>query len=398
MPHCAHRFFLPCKINLCVCAACLCHPERAGGCSSGAVAFRFINAAFILFSRAKMEVVQKERWYFMALVLFPFLQGACADTAPPEIETVTIHLQEGMILDCLCPWDGNLTMVSWTKDPDTNSIAVFHPDYGVATTYHYRERIEFLRSTPMDGSITMKNVTHQDIGLYHCSVQTFPQGPWIRNIQVEDLDGPPVEDNEDNGEVMEAGAHMTAETSGNLSVECNQQRNGTIVHQAMVEHMAFGQPWVIIGICKRVEGGVLSEDYSERGQVTCQQNLDVSLQLTAVAQEDGGLYRCSFSTDTGLQTNTVMVTVLPSGRRADEKKAEISCTRPTHIFGGGGGRGSFADKSIKMWTTWNDRVIFPHPSSTLSLLKCTMAHSVTTKKDERDYCYMREHSSLLPLS
>ncbi|XP_037135327.1 CD226 antigen isoform X1 [Syngnathus acus] len=260
-----------------------------------------------------MEVVQKERWYFMALVLFPFLQGACADTAPPEIETVTIHLQEGMILDCLCPWVGNLTMVSWTKDPDTNSIAVFHPDYGVATTYHYRERIEFLRSTPMDGSITMKNVTHQDIGLYHCSVQTFPQGPWIRNIQVEDLDGPPVEDNEDNAEVMEAGAHMTAETSGNLSVECNQQRNGTIVHQAMVEHMAFGQPWVIIGICKRVEGGVLSEDYSERGQVTCQQNLDVSLQLTAVAQEDGGLYRCSFSTDTGLQTNTVMVTVLPSG-------------------------------------------------------------------------------------
>nr|XP_061809811.1 CD226 antigen-like [Nerophis lumbriciformis] len=255
-----------------------------------------------------MEVVQKERWYFMVLVFLPFLKGICADTVP-EIETVTIHLQEGMVLDCLCPWDGNLTMVSWTKDPDTNSIAVFHPEFGVATTYHYRERIEFLRTTPMDGSISMKNVTHQDIGVYHCSVQTFPQGPWIRNIQVEDLDEPPEEDKEDSVEAMEVDTYMTAEPSGNLTVECKHDRNDTTVHQAVVEHMAPGQAWVIIGICKRVEGGVLIEDYSDRGQVNCQENLDVSLELSPVTQEDGGVYRCSYSTDAGLQTNTVLVTV-----------------------------------------------------------------------------------------
>ncbi|XP_077410092.1 CD226 antigen [Vanacampus margaritifer] len=294
------------------CVLCLCGLRASRKLQLGCRSTRLINAAFILLRRAKMEVVQKERWYFVALVLLTFLQGACSDTAP-EIETITIHLQEGMILDCLCPWDGNLTMVSWTKDPDTNSIAVFHPEYGVATTYHYRERIEFLRSTPMDGSISMKNVTHQDIGVYHCSVQTFPQGPWIRNIQVEDLDEPPEDDKEDNAEVMEADAHVTAEPSGNLTVECNHQRNGTAVHQAVVEHMPFGQAWVIIGICKLVEGGVLIEDYSERGQLSCEQNLDVSLQLGPVAREDGGMYRCSFSTDAGLQTNTVMVTVSPSG-------------------------------------------------------------------------------------
>lgn len=92
-----------------------------------------------------------------------------------------------MVLDCLCPWDGNLTMVSWTREPDKLSVAVFHPEYGVATSHHYRERIEFLRTTPMDGSVSMRNVTHQDIGLYRCSVQTFPQGPWTRDIHVEDL-------------------------------------------------------------------------------------------------------------------------------------------------------------------------------------------------------------------
>ena len=114
-------------------------------------------------------------------------KNALYPVAVQEMETTTVRLEEGMVLDCLCPWGGNLSMVSWTKVPDKDPVAVFHPEYGVAFSHHYRERIEFLRSTPMDGSISMRNVTHQDIGVYHCSVQTFPQGPWTRNIQVEDL-------------------------------------------------------------------------------------------------------------------------------------------------------------------------------------------------------------------
>nr|XP_057915397.1 CD226 antigen [Doryrhamphus excisus] len=256
-----------------------------------------------------MDAVQKERWYFMALLLLLSLQGG---VGVQNKETVTVHLQEGMLLDCSCPWDGNLTMVSWTKDPDSNSIAVFHPEYGVATTYHYRNRIEFLRTTPMDGSITLRNVTHQDIGVYRCSVQTFPQGTWARIIQVEDLDEPPSEEEDASAALVDADAHLTADPGSNVTVGCGHGHNGTVL-QAVVEHMAPGRPWVIIGICKRVEGGTLSEDYSERGQIGCEDGLDVSLHLSAVAPEDGGLYRCSFSTDAGLRTSTVMVTVPPAG-------------------------------------------------------------------------------------
>lgn len=103
------------------------------------------------------------------------------------METAPVRLEEGMVLNCLCPWDGSLSMVSWNKVPDKDPIAILHPEYGVTFAHQYRERIDFLRTTPMDGSISMTNVTHQDIGVYHCSVQTFPQGPWTRNIQVEDL-------------------------------------------------------------------------------------------------------------------------------------------------------------------------------------------------------------------
>lgn len=89
-----------------------------------------------------------------------------------------------MILDCLCPWDGNLSMVSWTKVPDRNPIAVFHPRFGANLAVGYNDRLEFLKRTSMDGSISFTNVTEEDAGLYHCSMQTFPLGTWTRDVQV----------------------------------------------------------------------------------------------------------------------------------------------------------------------------------------------------------------------
>ena len=58
-----------------------------------------------------------------------------------------VGLEEGMLLDCLCPWNGTLSMVSWTKSPDrTTPIAVFHPHFGKTFSWRYRQRVEFPRS------------------------------------------------------------------------------------------------------------------------------------------------------------------------------------------------------------------------------------------------------------
>uniref|UniRef100_A0A3B5LMT6 CD226 molecule n=1 Tax=Xiphophorus couchianus TaxID=32473 RepID=A0A3B5LMT6_9TELE len=231
-----------------------------------------------------MEAVQKDYWYFMVLLFLPFLKVAVQQT---DVETV--RLEEGMVLACVCPWDGQLSMVSWTKAPDKNPIAVFSPEYGVSVHYTYRERIEFLRAMPMDGSIALKNVTHQDIGLYHCSVQTFPQGPWTKDFQK-----------------ITTAQKVVAKESSNLTISCKHPHNGTI-YQVILEKMLHGHPWVIIGICKKVEGGLVGEDYSERGRVNCADNLDLSLHLTDVASGDDGLYRCTFNTDVGVQTTVVLL-------------------------------------------------------------------------------------------
>ncbi|XP_037311808.2 CD226 antigen isoform X2 [Pungitius pungitius] len=290
-------------------------PESEQEVQLGCISTRLINAAFILPRWGKMEAVQKDHWYFVVLVFLPFLDGAAQQMKVP-----TVHLKEGMVLDCLCPWGGNLSMVSWTKVPEKHPVAVFHPEYGVTFSYQYRERVEFLRETPMDGSISMKNVTHQDIGVYHCSVQTFPQGPWTKNIQVDDLDEPPDEDDvpatpgpaTPGPEAIEADAELVAETDDNATIRCDREDNST-ASQVFLEKMPHGQAWGIIGVCKKVDGGLLSEDYSDRGTVSCADNLDVSLHLTGVTREDGAFYRCNFSTEGGWRTTTVLLTVSPPG-------------------------------------------------------------------------------------
>ncbi|XP_056155071.1 CD226 antigen isoform X2 [Lampris incognitus] len=219
-----------------------------------------------------------------------------------------------MVLECLCPWEGNLSMVSWTKVPDKDPLAVLHPEYGVAFSHHYRERIEFLRNTPMDGSIVMRNITHQDIGLYHCSVQTFPQGSWTRDVQVEDTDEPPEDQSVETPTLapIEADTEVVAELNENLTIICNHEHKGT-VYKVTVEKSTRGQPWEIVGSCLAVNGGMSGEEYTKRVRVSCQDSLGVSLQLVEVAEEDEGLYRCGFSTDTGVQTTTVLLTVPRSG-------------------------------------------------------------------------------------
>lgn len=128
-------------------------------------------------------------------------------------------------------------------------------------------------------------------------------------------DEPPEEDNgtePPTPEPITPDTEVVAEEDNNLTISCNHEHNGT-VYQVILEKMPHGHPWGIIGVCKKVEGGLLAEDYSDRGRVSCTDSLDVSLHLTGVVQQDGGFYRCTFSTDAGVQTTTVLLTVPPPG-------------------------------------------------------------------------------------
>lgn len=129
-------------------------------------------------------------------------------------------------------------------------------------------------------------------------------------------DEPPGEDDSTEPpttQMITADSELIAEQDSNLTINCNHEHNGT-VYQVTLEKMPHMQPWVIIGICEKALDQV-PKDYNDRGRVSCTDTLHVSLHLTGVVEEDGGFYRCTFNTDAGLQTTTVLVSVLPPGTK-----------------------------------------------------------------------------------
>uniref|UniRef100_A0A8C6UDP2 CD226 molecule n=1 Tax=Neogobius melanostomus TaxID=47308 RepID=A0A8C6UDP2_9GOBI len=261
-----------------------------------------------------MGAVKKDHWYFVVLLFLPIVK----ETVSLKEHVAISALEEGMVLDCVCPWNGSLSLVSWTKAPDKEPIAVLHPELGTSFPHQYRERVEFLRRSALDGSIALRNVTHQDIGLYHCSVQTFPRahGPpasrwrtWVRptlcgHLFIEIILIICVHTRGQSG--------VAAVLNENLTLSCTGLPNVT-VYQVIMERLESGRSWAIIGVCKSLDAALLSEDYSERGTFSCDHSLDVTLQLVQVQQEDSGFYRCTFHTETGIHSTTMTLSVSEPG-------------------------------------------------------------------------------------
>ncbi|XP_063062762.1 CD226 antigen isoform X2 [Engraulis encrasicolus] len=233
-----------------------------------------------------MEAVQKDNWYSLALLTFLiFLKASLQDRG----ETVT--LADGMVLDCMCPWNGNLSMVSWTKVPDKTALAIFHPSYGTTFGDGYDERLMFLRKSTMDGSISFGNVTEQDAGLYRCSMQTFPLGTWTRDVRViKESHSPYVELDFSEGE--------------NLTIVC-PHHNYSVMHALIKKDENE-----TVGRCTMQAGALVAEDLHEGIQMNCADPiLGVTFDLNNVAESDQGLYQCLLTTEDGVEITNYLLTV-----------------------------------------------------------------------------------------
>ncbi|KAG7267021.1 hypothetical protein CRUP_032117 [Coryphaenoides rupestris] len=245
--------------------------------------------------------------------------------------------REGMVLECRCPWDGNLSLVSWTKSPNATKVAVLHPVHGESFAWRYQQRVEFPRATPMDGSMVLRNVTHQDLGLYHCSITTFPRGSWSRDVRVEDQDEPPEDDDDDNnnkGDAIlipapgqEAHIHVDAISGEAIVFPCNHDdddndddetstKTTTPVWQKVVaEWYLQGDTWSTVASRTAAEEEEVDEEEEDR--ISCTQRLSVcTVRLHAVTPKDAGFYRCRFIGDAGegqRSSRTVRLTVHEPG-------------------------------------------------------------------------------------
>jgi len=98
----------------------------------------------------------------------------------------TVKLTEKVKLESTYPKKAVIIQTSWTKLIVTHQeyIAVLHPIYGIHIVNKYNVRIYFENASREDKSLSFIKSTLEDIGLYLCSIVTYPDGIWEKVIEI----------------------------------------------------------------------------------------------------------------------------------------------------------------------------------------------------------------------
>lgn len=98
----------------------------------------------------------------------------------------TVKLSEKMKLECIYPKKAVIIQTSWMKHNVIykENIAVLHANYGIHIEDKYKGRIYFGNASREDKSLSFIKSTLEDVGLYFCSIATYPDGTWEKVIEV----------------------------------------------------------------------------------------------------------------------------------------------------------------------------------------------------------------------
>lgn len=115
---------------------------------------------------------------------------------------------------------------------------------------------------------------------------------------------------------IQPDTELVAAENDNLTIKCDHIQNGEVYHVSVEKLDPDDGSHTIIATCRMRDDDLELIEYSSRGTLNCSDAMEVSLHLTNIIEEDGGLYRCNFTTDDGVQSTTVLLTTLPAhGRR-----------------------------------------------------------------------------------
>uniref|UniRef100_A0A8D0FNX5 CD226 molecule n=1 Tax=Strix occidentalis caurina TaxID=311401 RepID=A0A8D0FNX5_STROC len=151
----------------------------------------------------------------------------------------TVKLTEKVKLECIYPKKAVIMQTSWMKLNVTHkeNIAVLHPIYGVHIEDKYNGRIYFENASREDKSLSFTKSTLEDVGLYFCSIVTYPDGIWEKVIEIIQTDA------------FEVSAKQThpvfAKPGRNVALTC-PHKTGDSVQQVMWERIKADQVDTIV--------------------------------------------------------------------------------------------------------------------------------------------------------
>ncbi|XP_075777156.1 CD226 antigen isoform X2 [Pelodiscus sinensis] len=203
-----------------------------------------------------------------------------------------------MNLECIYPKTANITQMSWVKSiaTDKETIAVFHPRYGVYIQDQYKDRVRFINASSKGKSLNFIKTTEADMGFYFCSI-TFADGIWEKVIQVIPSDSfkvPPVP----------PANHVITEPGENVTLRC-PFRVGGLVQQVTWERIKVDRRDTVV-LCNLSEGKTYGSDYQEHAIIDCAPQKSSILVLQNVSAYDSGIYRCHYSLTNGANKTHVM--------------------------------------------------------------------------------------------
>lgn len=98
--------------------------------------------------------------------------------------------------------------------------------------------------------------------------------------------------------------------SENVTLSCS---HGGVVYEVSMERMeGSDRESRVLAECRKNSDGVELIKDLYRGNTNCSDDMELELHLYNVSQDDGGIYRCNFSTDAGFSTSLILLTVFHS--------------------------------------------------------------------------------------
>ncbi|NXH17636.1 CD226 protein, partial [Bucco capensis] len=208
----------------------------------------------------------------------------CGTIVEGKFVDSTVKLTEKVKLECIYPKRAVIIQTSWMKLNVTHkeSIAVLHPVYGVHIKDTYNGRIYFQNASREDMSLSFINSTLKDVGLYFCSIVTYPDGIWEKVIEIIQPDAFEESEEQDNPVFTKPGE--------NVAFTC-PYKTGDSVQQVLWERIKADQIDTI-ALCHSSGEQRLGSDFKGRTLVDCSPQADSRIVLQNITASDFATYRC----------------------------------------------------------------------------------------------------------
>ncbi|NXD84647.1 CD226 protein, partial [Halcyon senegalensis] len=204
----------------------------------------------------------------------------------------TVKLTEKVKLECIYPKKALIIQTSWMKLNATykENIAVMNPIYGVHIEDKYNGRIYFKNASREDQSLSFIKTTSEDVGLYVCSIVTYPDGKWEKVIEIINpvvflcfsTDAFEVSEEQNNP--------MFARPGGNVAFTC-PYKIGDSVQQVLWERIKADGVDIIV-LCNSSGKQSFASDFKERTLVDCSDQANSTIAIQNITASDFATYRC----------------------------------------------------------------------------------------------------------